>query len=720
MRITSGCTTLWMLWLGTVAFHASAADWSDEFVQAEAFLPPGVSKALPLDVSAPALDVRWAADESWFEWTVPGGKPQRVMLPAGKAAVVDASRDDTNLQVSPPAGRVLSKDGRFSVYAESHNLYVTDAAGTRALTTDGELWRTFDRRYAESNPQERPVRSEAAPLVQFLGDTPWLVAERWDFRKVSALWLADSTATPRPAAIEQRRAFPGERDIPRPELWLINVASGAQRLIDSAGWAYVGNMDVGAGGIFPSPDGRAVYFVRMQRQYEILELCRVVVPNGEVEVIWREQRDSYFTVRAPEIAFVGRDEQLIWKSDRDGRTHYYLLDASRKKLIRQLTSGDISVSRVLRVDASNREFWFEAYGDGANGDPNYLHAFRASLDGGTPSRITAEPASHSLVASASGRYFIDTFSTVAMAPRSVLRDRSGRILKDLATADTTQLSAAGWRAPERYRIKAADRSTDLYGVLWKPFDFDAQRRYPVVAVVYPGPGHDAVPTRFAPAHVNAALAQLGFIVIAPGTRGSASWRGVAYQGYARTLGNVRDYTLADLRHSIESLGLSRPWMDTGRVGVAGHSGGGFMALAALLHDPDFYRVGVASAGNHDNNIYEMNSGEFYWGDPRSGPAGGSRGYATNMDDVARLKAALLLIHGETDSDVPVANTLRVIDALIHANKQFDMLILPGQNHEFRYADASANAYARRRTWHYLAEHLLRAEWPPNVSARPGE
>jgi dipeptidyl aminopeptidase/acylaminoacyl peptidase len=700
---------LWILGLAGVVAHASAADWSDEFAQAEAFLPPNVSKLLPRDVSTAALDARWASDESWLEWTAPDGKRQRVALPSGKIIAANRSEDESPTQAPPPTDRVSSKDGRFSVYAENHNLYVSDAVGTRALTTDGELWRTFDMRYAVSNPQSRAIRSKAAPSVQFLGATSWLVAERWDFRKVAPLSLADSTATPRPAAIEQRRAFPGDRDIPRPELWLIDAASGAQRLIDNAGWAYVGNMDVGAGGIFPSPDGRAVYFVRMQRQYEVVELCRVIVPSGEVEVLWREQRDSYFTVRAPEVAFVGQGEQLIWKSDRDGRAHYYLLDTRRKKLIRQLTSGDIAVSRVLYVDASKREFWFEAYGDGAGGDPNYLHAFRASLDGGTPRIVAPEPASHSFTASPSGRYFIDTFSTVAMAPRSVLRDRSGRIVKELATADLAQLSAAGWRAPERYQIKAADGVTDLYGVMWKPFDFDPRRRYPVVAVVYPGPGQDGVPTRFAPAHVNAALAQLGFIVIAPGTRGSVSWRGVAYQSYARTLGNIRDYTLADLRQSIESLGSSRPWLDIGRVGVMGHSGGGFMTLAAMLHDPDFYRVGVASAGNHDNNIYEMNSGEFYWGDPRSGPAGGPRGYATNTEEVVRLKGALLLIHGETDSDVPVANTLRVVDALIHANKQFDMLILPGQDHAFRYTDTTANAYARRRTWQYLVEHLLRAE-----------
>lgn len=690
-----------MMW--TVTAHAVAADWSDDFARAEAFVQPNVSKLLSPDVSVDALNVTWAEDESWLEWTPPQGKRQRLELATAKVTSVN---EPTAPTPSARSDRVRSSDGRFQVHAENHNLFVNDAAGTRQLTDDGELWRTFDTRYADSNPQSRPIRTGFPPLVQFLGDSSWFVAERWDFRAVSPIWLADSVATPRPASIEQRRAYPGDANLPIPELWLIDAATGARRLIANDGWAYVGNMDVGAGDIFPAPDGRSLYFVRMRRQYEVVELCRVAVPDGDVEVVWREERESYFTVRAPEVAFIGSGEQLIWKSDRDGRVHYYLIDARRKKLVRQLTSGDITVSRVLHADAAKRELYFEAYGDGQGGDPNYVHGFRVSLNGGAPRRLDSEPATHSFTPSRSAKYFIDTYSSVDTAPRSVLRDRSGRVVKELAAANLDRLRSAGWQPPERYRIKAADDATDLYGVLWKPFDFDPRRRYPIVAVVYPGPSGDFVPTRFSPAHVNAALAQLDFIVISPGTRGSASSRGVQYQTYARASGNIRDYSLADLRLSIETLAATRPWMDVERVGVMGHSGGGFMTLAAMLHDPDFYKVGIASAGNHDNNIYEMNSGEFYWGDPRSGPAGGAHGYATNMEQVSRLQGALLLIHGETDSDVPVANTLRVVDALVHANKLFDLLILPGQDHAIRYNDAIADSYVRRRTWRYLADHLL--------------
>lgn len=651
-----------------------------------------------------------AAQAATDEWTA-RFEDAEAFLPARIAGLVDLPGRTSTLAAAAATDRVVSADGRYSAYAADHNLFVQDASGTRALTSDGELWRSFDARYADSNPQARPVRSRAAPLVQFLGASTWVVAERWDFRQVASVWLADSVSTARPGVTEQRRAFPGDRNIPLSELWLIDVASGKRRLIANDGWAYIGNMDVGAGGVFPAPDGRSVYYVRIDRQFRAVELCRVAVPDGEVEVVWREESEPYFTVRYPEIAFVGQGDEVVWKSDRDGRVHYYLIDTRGKRLVRQLSSGPISVERVLHVDARERVLFFEASGDGGTGDPHYVHGFRVGLDGRGQRRLDSEVASHTYVPEPSGRHFVDTFSTVDTPPRTVLRDRTGRIVKPLAATDAGRLREAGWRPPERYTVKAADGVTDLYGVMWKPFDFDPARRYPVVTSVYPGPSGDRVPVNFTPGHPNTALAQLGFIVIATETRGASSDRGKAFQTHARTFGNIRDYTLRDLRHVIETLARQRPWMDLQRVGIVGHSGGGFMTVAAMLHDPDFYRAGVASAGNHDNNIYEMNSGEFYWGDPRSGPAGGPGGYATNMEEVGRLRGALLLIHGESDSDVHVANTLRLVDALVHANKVFDLLLLPAKDHTVRYADPVANQYMRRRTWRHLLEHLRTVSAP---------
>lgn len=695
---------LWLL----CTMPAGADEWSAQIARAEAFLPESTRALVTGVYGEDRIELRWNAAESAAEWRGADGRLRRIELPAGKVSVVEAAE----LPEAPaaPPGRVVSSDGRYSVYAREHNLHVeTRSDGSRQLTFDGELWRSFDGRYAYSNPLAVPRPSPVPPHVRFLGAGPWLVAERWDFRKVGSVWLADSLREPRPAIIEQRMAFPGDRHIPLPELWLINVATGERRLVENPGWDYIGNMDVGGGGIFPGPGGHYLYYVRMTRGYDVVELCRIELPRGEVEVIWREERESYFTVRIPELAFVGEGRQLIWKSDRDGRVHYYLLDSQSKRLVRQLTHGDFTVGRVLHVDPAARMLYFAAYGDPGGGSPYFAHGYRVSLDGGPVERLDREEAMHDYTPSPSGRYFVDTYSTVQEAPRSVLRDRSGEIVATLASADTTDLQRAGWTPPERFRLPAADGETPLYGVLWKPFDFDPERRYPVIATVYPGPTREKVPRRFDPAHPNTALAQLGFIVVSTGTRGASSARGVAYQSYARTTGNVRDYPLADLRHVLESLGRARPWMNLERVGIMGHSGGGFMAVAAMLQDPGFYDAGVASAGNHDNNIYEMNSSEFYWGSPDSGPAGGTRGYATNMEPVERLSGALLLIHGETDADVSLAHTLRLADALIRADKPFDLLVLPGQGHGYQNADPQVAGYVRQRAWRHFLENLLPRE-----------
>lgn len=698
-RYASACTLL--MW--ALCACAESQEWIRGFERAEQFLPLPVSRLVTGVGEEQRIQLRWAADESSAEWIDSEGRLRRLELPSGKIVQLAAG---TRPSPAPAVeDRVASPDRRFSVVARDHNLFVQSQDGMRQLTFDGELWRTFNGRYARSNPLAEPAVHAIPPLVRFLGHGSWFVAERWDFRRVSSIWLANSLRSPRPASIEQRMAYPGDRDIPLPELWLIDAASGERRLLPNEGWAYVGNMDVGAGGIFPSPDGRFLYFVRMSRGYERVELCRVELPHGNVTVVWREESKPYFTIRSPEVAFVGRSEEMVWKSDRDGRAHYYLLNARTGQLIRRLTHGQLTAARVLHVDAVSRMLYFEAYGDGAGGDPNYAHGFRVSLDGGPLRQLDSEEATHTFTPSPSAHYFLDTFSTVAEAPRTVLRNRSGHIVTQLGTANIAPLVKTGWRPPERISIRAADGETRLYGVLWKPFAFDPSRRYPVIVSVYPGPSYDGVPTRFEPGHHNSALAQLGFIVVSIGTRGSSSIRGTAYQTYARAFGDSRDYALDDLREAVESLANKRPWMDLERVGVVGHSGGGFMAVAAMLHDPGFYKAGVACSGNHDNTIYEMNSSEFYWGDPRAAITGGGARYATNLERADRLAGALLLMHGETDDDVSLAHTMRLVDALMRAGKLFDLLVLPGRGHEYGYPDAPAAEYTQRRLWRHFVEHL---------------
>jgi dipeptidyl-peptidase 4 len=677
--------------IAVVAAGARAQSVQERIARAEEWLPDRIDALAPDIAAHDRVDVQWESGDAALHYTDVDGRRWRLELPSGK-------RSETAVRAGSSAEPVgaRSADGRSFVFAAGHDLLVRDAAGERRLTFDGELWRSFNPRFSRSNPSERPMPTGDPPRLFFIGASSWLVAERWDFRKVRALWMIDSLRGPR--LIEQKYALPADAEIPVPELWLIDAASGERRLLENSGWAYLGDMDVGAGGI--AGDDRYVYFTRMSRGYETVELCRAAVPSGAVEVIRRERGEPYFTIRHPEIVPVPGGRELIWKSDRDGFRHYYLLRnapaPAGDREIRQLTKGRITADRVLHVAADERMVYFTAFGDGADGDPNYRHFYRVSLDGGVVQRLDQEEATRQIQASPRGKYFVERLSAVNRPDETRVRDRRGRVVATLATTRTDSLAARGWKAPERFRVRAEDGITDLYGTMWRPFPFDATKRYPVVLNAYPGPDHDSVPTEFDPGDPNTSLAQLGFIVISPGVRGSSSIRGREFQLYVRRFGNMRDYGTADLKFITEALARSRPWMNLDRVGIVGRSGGGFFSMAAMLATPEFYKAGVSGSGNHDNNLYEMNSGAVFFGPPP---------YPTNMEAVSRLNGALLLIHGDQDEDVPLSQTYRLVDALIHADKPFDLLVLPGQPHTYRYEDPVADAYPRRRTWRHLLEHL---------------
>ena len=365
--------------------------------------------------------------------------------------------------------------------------------------------------------------------------------------------------------------------------------------------------------------------------------------------------------------------------------------------------------------------------------------YKASLDKAGMTLITREPANHSFSMSKSNKYFVDTYSRIDMPPETVLRDNNGNMILNLEKADLSQLYQTGWKMPETIKVKAKDGVTDLYGVMYKPFNFDSTRKYPVISYVYPGPQTESVPYQFtATGGKNIALAQLGFIVVNFGHRGGSPQR----SNYYHTFGydDLRDYALADDKYGIEQLPKNISSLMLSSVGIYGHSGGGFMSTAAILSYPDFYDVAVSSAGNHDNNIYNQ-----WWGETHDGVDEAEKkiktkevikkdtlykeikndtlnkeikkdtidkkketekafkaGIEKNQDLVKNLKGHLLLVHGDIDNNVHPGNTLRVADALVKANKRFDFMMLPGQRHGF----GNATAYFDRMMWYYFAEHLL--------------
>jgi dipeptidyl aminopeptidase/acylaminoacyl peptidase len=370
------------------------------------------------------------------------------------------------------------------------------------------------------------------------------------------------------------------------------------------------------------------------------------------------------------------------------------------------------VTQVLKVDAATRTVWFRGVGRTSGVNPYYQQFWKVSLDGGQPVLLTPEPADHEITMSDDGKYFVDSYSTTTTPPVTVLRDAGdGRIVATVAKADIKRLLATGWQPPEPFTVKARDGKTDLYGLMFKPTHFDPQKKYPIVDYIYPGPQTGSVATfGFLPSHYDSqSLAELGFIVVAIDGMGTP-WRSKSF--HDTWYGNMGDNTLPDQVTAIRQLAQRYPWIDLDRVGIWGHSGGGDATADAMFRYPDFFKVGWAESGNHDNRDYEDDWAEKWQGLLVTNKDGG-----TNYDSQANqliaknLKGKLMLVHGTIDDNVPPYNTLLVVDALIKANKDFDMLLLPNQHHAY----GVDTPYVTRRRWDYFV-HNLAGDTPPQEYA----
>ena len=350
---------------------------------------------------------------------------------------------------------------------------------------------------------------------------------------------------------------------------------------------------------------------------------------------------------------------------------------------------------------------FEGYGKEEGINPNYRFYYRVNFDGSGMRLLTPGDGYHSVEFGRGEPYFVDTYSRVDMAPVSVVRNMEGKLLVELEKVDVRKMERIGWKAPRRIQVKAANGVTDLYGVMYTPFAMDSARSYPIIAYVYPGPQEDQVPQAFAlDDNSNQSLAQLGFVVVHVGFRGGNMFRGRNFYNFG--YGNLRDYALEDCKYMIEQLADRYRFIDLDRVGIYGHSGGGFMAATSLLTYPDFYKVAVAASGNYDNNIYTKWWGEMYHGVKikKGNEQGDKKSYIfeseipTTIELASRLKGKLLLITGDMDNNVHPANTMRLAHALIEADKRFDMLVVPGADHGIE------SPYYYNVVRHYFAEHLM--------------
>jgi dipeptidyl aminopeptidase/acylaminoacyl peptidase len=621
--------------------------------------------------------------------------------------------------------------------------------------------------------------------VSWSTDSKTFYITRADNREIEDLYLVNSMTEPRPTVRTYRYAMPGDEKVSQAELFAWRVGDREARKLPVSKWKDQRLMNTHYGST--SERIRLWRRDRLQRNGEFLEID---LANGnEVKVLISESvteaniEPSSFNVTYFDSTRAG--DMITW-SERTGWGHYYLYD-NKGNLKNAITSGPWRAEQIVRLDTAKRVAYIAGVGRESGENPYYRHLYRVNLDGTGFTLLDAGNASHAssaAVLSPSRRYSVDVSSRMDSPPAVVLRDATGGVHMDLEKTDISRLQEMGWKMPEPFKVKAADGVTDIYGNLFKPFDFDSTKKYPIILSIYPGPQTEQVTYTFSANAAQQRLAQLGFIVIQIGNRGGSPQRSNAYQ--AHSYYNLRDYGLADKKAGVEQLAARHPWIDIDRVGMYGHSGGGFMTAAALLVPPynDFFKVGVSSSGNHDNNVYNQNWSEQYHGltelvTPKSaivasgdssGNAGGrggavgrggrggrgggggggggvdgggaqqqqgggrggrngggaGRGGAargtvgngtalsdsieitfdihipTNAEVAENLKGRLLLVHGDMDNNVHHAGTIRLADALIRANKRFDLFVMPGQAHGY----GQMQTYFNRMLYEYFSEGLL--------------
>jgi dipeptidyl-peptidase 4 len=753
-------------------------------------------------------------------------------------------KDDEKKDVQPPPPptnrggdngyQVYSPDRKKYVYTYKYNLYLAEEgkeSEAKQLSTDGEEDYGYggfgggtSRTVGEIQKPQPPSERKTRPNVTWSKDSKKFTVNRQDRRGVKELFLVDSIAEPRPALERYRYAMPGEENISKSELYIGDAEAKTLTKMKMK-WKDESYSSTRFG-----KTSDELEFIRRDRLLRNVEICRLNLKTNEEKCLISEGFDAgYLDFQAPR--YIEETDEMIWWSERTGWGHLYLYDINGK-LKNAITTGEWRVSRIVDVDVKNRLLYIQGNAKEPNENVYYNHLYRIRFDGSDLTLLTPGDANHRFNLSPSKKYVVDSYSRIDLAPAAVLRDDKGGELMKLEATNMTRLNATGWKMPETFNVKAADGMTDLYGNMWKPFDFDPSKQYPIIVYVYPGPQTEGVNHTFSAYSTFQQMAQLGFIVIQVGHRGGTPERSKAYHSFGYF--NLRDYALIDKKAAIEALAARHPWIDIERVGIYGHSGGGFMSAAAMLQKPynEFFKAAVASAGNHDNNIYNNSWSERYHGmkevpvvattgttttgqgtqqvtgqrgqgqgqggrrpppdeddepetEPQAASTTASDGIKKKLDalksrldaamakkdvdqaeikkitqeieslmkevDEAKksltktddkkveekntedkkdmvkegekkdppktkfeirvptnaeladnLKGHLMLVHGEIDNNVHPANTMRLVDALIKANKRFDMLIIPGSRHGF----GIAQPYFTDRMWDFFAEHLL--------------
>ncbi len=610
-----------------------------------------------------------------------------------------------------------SPDGKSEAFIRDWNLWLRDVAtGKEAqLTRDG----TTDYGYATDNAGWQ--HSDRA-IVLWSPDSKRIATFQQDQRKTGTMTLV-STKVGHPEVETWKYPFVGDKDITMIERVIVDAPSGKVLRLKMPPDQHRSTQcdDVSCFGGWEdvqwAPDGKTLAFVSSSRDHKDAWLKIADTSTGTIREVMHEHVPTWFEsgIDAINWRYLPESGEILWWSQRTNWGQLYLYDAATGKLKHAVTSGEGNVAEVVRVDEASRTVWFTGTGRTAGLDPYYQQLFKVSLDGGAPVLLTPEPANHTITLSPDGKRFVDSWSTPVQPQVAVLRDANdGATIAPIATADISRLKAAGWVPPVPFTVKARDGKTDLYGLMFKPTNFDASKKYPVVDYVYPGPQTGSVGSRsFSPARGDhQALAELGFVVVAIDGMGTPYRSKAFHDGYAA---DIADNTLPDQVAGLKELGARYPWIDLGRVGMWGHSGGGNATAAAMFNYPDFFKVGWAESGNHENRNYEDDWAEKWQGLLET-RADGTTNYDTqaNWRYAKNLKGKLMLTHGLMDDNVPPTTTLLVVDALIKANKDFDLIVLPNAHHGY----GMDSFYIMRRRWDYFVRNLAGDTPPDQYEIKP--
>jgi dipeptidyl aminopeptidase/acylaminoacyl peptidase len=573
----------------------------------------------------------------------------------------------------------MSPDGKTQVYHKNNNLWIKQDGQERALTTNGDssyyysAWGTFsaDGRYYAT------VRIKPAPkhYIYYVESSPSNQVE--------------------PILHKQEYAKPGDSLNYRVPV-IVELATG--RVVEPSTELFQHQYQVTA----PrwEADNEHVTFEFNERGHKTYRVLELSAQTGLVRTLIEEKNDKYINYNRQRRIDLKDGKHIVWTSERDGRNHIYLYGLQHGKACRQVSMGEYYVRGIQHVDEENRLIYFSACGMNKNEDPYLIHYYKIGFNGKGLVCLTPEEGNHSATFTDDMAYLIDTYSTVTTPPVTVLRSgKDGRVIRILETADVTALEAQGWKAPEVFVAKGRDGKTDMWGLIQRPSNFDPSKKYPIIEYIYSGPGDQYVPKTFTPwLYYLQNMAELGFIVVQVDGM-TTSFRTREFEEVCYK--NLKDAGLPDHIAWIKTAAEKYPYMDIDRVGIYGCSAGGQNAMAAVLWHGDFYKAAYAACGCHDNRMDKI-----WWNEQwMSYPVDSCYKECSNVENAWRLERPLMLVVGELDDNVDPASTMQVVNALQKANKDFELVVIPGKQHTM------GETYGEHKRYDFFVRHLMGVEPP---------